>query len=90
MQDISRAALVKALMLVLSHPDLTRAEKRSVSALLEDQIAALVSGGERNDTQIAQKAVSRAIFSYRTSRGLRSVAALARQAVFRRKQPQAS
>jgi len=75
-------------MLVLYHADLTRAEKRSVAALLEDQIAALASGGERNETEIAQKAVRRAILGYRTSRRLRTASALARQILAHRKQPQ--
>jgi len=76
-EDVARAALVKALLEVLQNQALTRGEKPDVAALLEAEIAALVCKGSTSDTEIAHEAVRRAVRSYRFSQGVISASALA-------------
>jgi hypothetical protein len=79
LKDNSRGALVRALADLLVSKELTVAEKRKVSLLLDGEIKALAYKGEHDEIALAQKALRRAIASYRTAQGLRSAAAFMRR-----------
>jgi hypothetical protein len=80
MQDLARAALVRALAQVLTHGALTTAEKRAVADRLEQKIVILMNQRQDdNDKDLALMAVQVAIAEYRESRGGRSSGALGRE-----------
>src|SRR5690348_4880201 len=79
LKDSSMGALVRALADVLVSKELTLGEKQKVSLLLEEEIRVLTRKGEHDEIALAQKALKRAVASYRTAQGLRSAAAFARR-----------
>jgi len=79
MQDIARAALVKALTQVLTHDGLTTSEKREIAERLERKIGILMNQGrDDNDSDLALMAVKVAIAEYRESKGGRTRGAIGR------------
>jgi hypothetical protein len=61
-------------MQVLLKQAIIRTEKAKVAALLEDEIAVLVSEGYTNDTELADEALRRAVEKYRNGQRLRTIA----------------